>query len=828
MSQNNIQNEQFNGENEAGFDFKALWDMAVLYWHWFLMSVVACVFLAFLYLRYTPPVYMTSAEILIKEDDPYTRRMQGNGLANFTQLGILNNTNGFDNEMQILSSKTLAKRSVMNLKLYVRYAYDGVVRDEELYKNTPVTADMSTIDLDTLSMPVELHLKAFDGGYKIKGTSLEQDFEAQIKGFPSRVKTPSGWVFLNRVEDVEFEDRELHIVIYNPDLMTYAIMDNTTIEPISKMTTIASISLTDTQRKRAEDYLNELIRVYNEDANESKNEVAIKTEAFINERLDMIERELGRTESNLEIYKRENSLVNLTSDAQLAYGGLEEYQKQQVEVETEMVLVKSLLDYVMNPQNEMQVIPANLGLSDQSLNTSIVEYNNNILARAQLLKSASENSPVVVKLTDAIETALPGIRYSLQTIYDNLRIKKRHVDDQYSAFMRKLSSAPTQEKMLNNIGRQQEIQASLYQILLQKREENSISLAATAAKAQVVDAPESTLRPIAPRGKLVLLVALVLGIGLPAGLLYVINLLKYRIEGRSDIEKLTKIPVLADIFVAKDLKEGQRAIVIRENTNDIMEETFRSLRTNLAFIMKKSERVLVCTSVIPGEGKTFVSTNLAMSMALLGKKILVIGLDIRKPRLARLFGLNSGSRGLTAFLASEDSSDEFLREQIINSGINANLDVLPAGLIPPNPGELISSERLDYAFSKFREWYDFVVVDTPPLGLVSDTLQLGRLADATLIVCRADYSLKRNFDLINTINDEGKLPKINLVLNGVDLGQRKHGYYYGYGRYGRYGHYGNYGTYGHYGTYGNDTSSSEKGKKRGGRFIKEEEMHDSE
>ena len=808
-------------QNDSSFSLKDIGRIFVLHWPWFVISVLGCLFVAFLYLRYTSPVYSTYTELLIKEDDPYSRRMQNSGLAGFSQLGILNNTNGFDNEIEILNSKTLAKRSVMNLKLYVRYAYEGTVKNQELYEDTPVLADMSVVDLDTLFRPITIKLiPQKESGYKVKGNALGEDFEAEIKGFPVRIKTLSGWVFLKRVPDVEFEDRPVCISIYNPDIMTYAIMNATAIEPTSKMTTIVRITLNDTNTKRAKDYLNELTRVYNEDANESKNEVAVKTENFINERLKMLERELGRTESNLEIYKKENSLVDITSDAEAAYGGIENYQKQQVEVETQMMLVKSLMDYVMDPKNEMQVIPANLGVNDESLNKSIVEYNQNILARAQLLRSASETSPVVVKLTDAIEAMLPGIRYSLQTIYDNLRTKKRNVDDQYNLFMRRLSSAPTQERMLKSIGRQQEIQASLYQILLQKREENSISLAATAAKAQVVDAPESSLRPISPRAKIVLLIGLVLGLAIPFGIVYLFDLLRYRIEGRNDIEKLTKIPILADVFVAKDLKAGQRGIVIRENCNDMMEETFRNLRTNLGFVMKKSEHVLLCTSVIPGEGKTFISTNLAMSMALLGKKVLVIGLDIRKPRLARLFGLRSGSHGLTAYLASEDSSDEFLREQIFNSGINANLDVLPAGLIPPNPGELICSSRLDYAVSRFREWYDMVIIDTPPIGLVSDTLELGRLADASLVVCRCDYSLKRNFELINSVKAENKLPKINLVLNGVDLSQRKYGYYYGYGTYGRYGHYGHYGAYGNYGT--------ASGSDRHGHYIKEETVHDDD
>lgn len=803
MSNKPIQTNEAAEEQSSGLNYREILDAVILHWHWFAISIFGCLLIAFLYLRYKAPMYSTWTEVLVKEDDPYSSRsMRGGALADFTQLGILTNSNGFDNEVEILSSKTLSRRAVTNLKLYVRYALDGTVRDEELYLNSPVLADMSDVYLDTLAMPVFLEIKQLaEGGYHLKGEALEEEFEADIKSFPMQVKTPSGWVTLRQNPDTTctFDGRALRIYIFKPSIMAEMFMQATTIEPVSKQTTIARITLEDTQRQRAEDYLNELIRVYNEDANEVKNEVALKTEAFVNKRIQIIDAELGTTESDLEIYKKRNQLVNLTSDAEATYKGMENYQNQQIELQTQMMLVKSLKEYVDNPNNYMEVIPANLGLTDQGLNSLIADYNTKVVERHRLLKTAPESSPVVVSATNAIASLYPGIRHSLSSVYENLRVQKRNVDDQYNLFVSRLSSAPTQERVLTDIERQQSVKAALYQILLQKREENAISLASTVDKAQVIDAPESSIRPISPKKKLVALVALVLGVAIPAGLIYLLNLLRYRIEGRNDIEKLTDLSVLADIFVAGELKEGQRAIVVRENTNDMMEETFRTLRTNLSFVVKRSEKVLLCTSMIPGEGKTFISTNLGMSMALMGRKVLVVGLDIRKPRLAKLFGLTTGHHGLTTYLAGEDSSDEFLREQIFNSGMHANLDVLPAGLIPPNPGELITSERLDHAFARFREWYDLIIVDTPPVGLVSDTLLLGRLADATLVVCRCDYSLKRNFAMLNQLHEEGKLPKMNLVLNGVDLKQRKYGYYYGYGNYGRYGRYGSYGTYGAYG-----------------------------
>lgn len=824
MINNSIQTTEPAEEQESGFNYREILDALILHWYWFLISVFACLFLAFVYLRYKSPVYVSWMKVLIKEEDAYKRARSGS-MADFTQLGVLTNSNGFDNEIEILGSKMLAKRAVTNLKLYARYAFKGHIRDEELYGNSPLLADMSPVDLDTLSSMVRLEVSPAVDGFHIEGETRYGTFETNVKGFPAKVKTPCGWVSLTPNPEFEMEDRALLVYLACPSLVADAYAGGLSIEPTSKLTTIASVSINDTQRRRAEDYLNELIRVYNENANEVKNEVALKTEAFINNRIQIIDTELGSTESKLESYKKRNRLVNLTTDAASAYTGVESYQDKQIALQTQMMLVKSLKDYVDNPNNYMELIPANLGLSDAALNKAIADYNEKVLERNRLLKTAPETSPVVMTATNAISALYPGIRHSLSTVYENLRVQKRNIDDQYNLYMSRLSEAPTQERVLNDIGRQQSVKAALYQILLQKREENAISLASTVDKAQVVDLPESSTHPVSPKRKMILLVALVMGLAIPAGIIYLINLLRFRIEGRNDIEKLTTIPVLSDIFMTRGVRDGKRAIVVRENTNDTMEETFRNLRTNLGFVMKRGEKVLICTSVIPSEGKTFVSTNLAMSMALMGRKVLVVGLDVRKPRLAKLFGIKSGNRGLTTYLASDDNSEEFLREQIFKSGIHGGLDVLPAGLIPPNPGELITSERLDNAFARFREWYDFVIVDTPPLGLVSDTLLLGRLADATLVVCRCDFSLKRNFELINSLRDENKLPRVNLVLNGVDLERRKYGYYYGSGKYGHYGYYGSYGRYGIYGT----VRGQEQGSvplEDSGAYIREDHLDD--
>ena len=352
-------------------------------------------------------------------------------------------------------------------------------------------------------------------------------------------------------------------------------------------------------------------------------------------------------------------------------------------------------------------------------------------------------------------------------------------------------------------------------MLLQKREENSISLAATADKGKLIDDP-AVGGQISPKRSLIMLIALILALAVPALVLFCIQFFKYKIEGHSDVARLTDIPILADVPVASETAKTKADIVVHENKNNMMEEVFRSMRTNMQFMLEKGQKVIMITSTTSGEGKTFIAANLAMSFALLGKKALLVGLDIRKPRLAELFEITDKNHGITNLLVKDAPTWADLQSQILPSGINNNLDLLMAGPIPPNPSELVARKSLDNIFAVLREQYDFILVDTAPVGPVTDTLQISRITDATIYVCRADYTAKESFGLINGLNNEKKLSKMSIVINGIDMSKKKYGYYYGYGKYGKYGKYarytsygkyGNYGSYGSYGSYGNYANS---------------------
>ena len=795
-----------NAEENSGLNWKDLWTIVVLHWPWIVLCAILSLGLAFAYLRYTHPVYVASMKLLVKDD---SNKRFPTGQMGLENMGIISNSNGFDNELEILSSTSISTRVAKKLKLYTNYYVEGRIRKSELYKTSPIIVDMTEDELNKLNCTIEMKITQAEKGLHVEGRIFQPrvkdpiEFSHDVEELPGTLNTPVGTVMVQQNPGIEMVDRPLYAVIRPPVTAGRACAARLTAAATSKFTTVAQLSYVDTQIDRAMDYLNELLQSYNEDANEDKNEVAQKTEEFIKERLAVIRGELDATEGKLEQYKKNNELVNLANDATNALTNINDYRKQQVELQTQINLVNGLLEWMNSPANANEIIPANLGLQDANLNKLISEYNTLVLQRNRLIKSSSEEHSLVQRLTAQIEETWPSIKLSVQAVKDDLDMQKRGVDRQYSKFSGRISSTPTQERVLGNIARQQEIQSGLYLMLLEKREENYISLHSTAAKARVIDAPQYGGK-VSPRSKIIYLLALLLGLIAPVALYYLRNLLRFRIEGREDVEKLTNISILADIPLASKGVDGESALVVQENNNDMMEEAFRGLRTNLRFVLSGDEKVIAGTSCIPGEGKTFVITNLAMSFALMGRKVIIVGLDIRKPRLVRLFGLKSNNQGITSYISSDEEGYTLLEQQIFHGVGNPNLDVLPAGIIPPNPSELISREQLDRAINHLRQHYDYVLLDTPPVGLVSDTLSIARTADLTLFVCRADYTPRNSFELINSLKKEGKLPKLNIVLNGMDLKKKKYGYYYGYGKYGRYSKYGKYGIYGQYGK--NDTT----------------------
>ena len=803
-------------EEKSAIDFQLIYSTLILNWKWFVLSLIVCLGMGYLYLRYTRPQYQATAKLLIKDDDQNKSRGMGNSMIqNAANLGFISNSNGIDNEIEILSAQDLATQAVIDMKCYVNYYHKGTFKDQLVYKEQEVNVDLDLAHLKKLNAPIKLKIEKDGNKYLVTGSyyipvdafSSQKEpvkIEKTLASLPASINTRVGTLSFTKNGNFKLKDGEcLKAIIVTPDMAASGYAKALTVSQTSKATTIAELVLKDEDPQRSIDYLNTLIKVYNRQANEDKNEISYRTEQFINQRLEKINSELGSTEGQLESYKKRNNVVEMKLNATAAIANSDTYAQKLQEANTQVELLNELGKYMNEPGNKYQPIPSNVGLTDESSTELINEYNQIALNRNKMLHSASESSPTVTPLTAQLEDLTKSIKRAMRQAKLGMEIQRNSIAHQAAIYANQIGNSPEQERVLTQIGRQQEVKSGLYLMLLQKREENSISLAATADKGKVIDAP-SLVGKVSPKSSIIMLIALVLGLAIPAAILFLIEFFKYKIEGHEDVMKLTMIPIVADIPMASDAakKEGKADIVVHQNKNNMMEEIFRGLRTNIQFMLKEGEKVMLFTSSTSGEGKTFVASNISISLALLGKKVVMVGLDIRKPRLAELFQIDNHHKGITNLIVHDHNTWDDIQKQIISSGVKNNLDLLMAGPVPPNPGELVTRASLDDIIKQLKEHYDYIILDTAPVGLVNDTLQLGRLANISVYVCRADYTPKASFGMINGLNEEKKLPNMCLVLNAVDLSKKKHSFYYGVGKYGKYGKYGNYGSYGSYGKYG--------------------------
>lgn len=814
-------------EEKSSFDFAVIYTTLILNWKWFVLSLIICLGAAHIYLRYATPIYQAAAKLLIKEEQNGRR---GNSIQSSANLGIISNSNGIDNEMEILKSRTLAQQAVYDLKLYTTYRHEGRIKDHLIYGEQEVNVDMDYEHLKKLNAPMSFKITREGRNYHVVGSYFVPiddnsynpgpvTVDKVITALPATLGTRVGMVKFTQNGNYMLRDGEsLKVTMIAPEIAAGKYVGSLSVSPSTKATSIAQLVITDEIPQRAIDYLKQLAIVYNRQANEDKNQIAVRTEQFINQRLEKINAELGNTEGQLENYKKRNNMVQLSMNASTAFSNADSYAQKLNEANTQVALLDELTKYMNEPSNRHQPIPSNVGLNDASATSLINKYNEIALQRNQLLHSASESSPTVTPLTSQLDDLQASIKRAMSQARAGLNIQRNSIASQQGKYQGQISNTPEQERILTQIGRQQEVKSGLYLMLLQKREENSISLAATADKGKLIDNPVFAGK-VTPKDSIILMIAFGLGLAIPALILFLLAFFRYKIEGHDDVAKLTKLPIIADVAIASDRAKTKADIVVHENKNNLMEEIFRSLRTNLQFLMKEHDKVILMTSTTSGEGKTFIASNVSISFALLGKKVVLVGLDIRKPRLAELFEIDDHHHGITNLLIKDNITWDDVNKQIVNSGVNNNLDLLMAGPVPPNPGELVTRKSLEETMDILKEHYDYIVIDTAPVGLVTDTLALGRIANATVYVCRADYTQKSSFGLINGLAYEKKMPNMSIVLNGVDLSKKKYGYYYGYGKYGKYGKYasygaygkqygyGSYGSYGAYGTYGSYSNS---------------------
>lgn len=802
-------------EEQSALDFQTIYSTLILNWKWFLLSIVLCCALAVAYVKLAPKVFQSSTKILIKDDESKKSGGAAGAAAaamSNLSLGFMSSSNGIDNETEILNSRYLVQQTIKNLKLYAEYKHGGMLVDTLIYAKQEVNVDMDTTSLKQLNAPMKLTITREGGIYHVKGKYFKpidaETFEKApyeinktLAKLPAQIRTKAGTLTLTQNPGYELkEGTELKVEMISPFKASKEYFKRLTMNQTKKTANTVELTFNDESRERGVDFLNGLIDAYNYQANIDKNEIQKRTEDFINSRLAKISTELTGNDTNLEKYKQKNRMVDIGLNAKQAVLSSDQFDQELNKANTQVELLNEIGKYMDQPANKYQPIPTNVGLEDESATALIGQYNSLALTRKQLLHSASEDSPVVTPITAQLEDLMTAIKRAMFQARINMKIQRNSIADMASKYEKTIGVTPEQEKALTQIGRQQSVTSGLYLMLLQKREETSMSLASTADKAKIIE-PAAFVDKVSPKGIIALLIAFILGVAIPAGIIYLRELLRNKILGHDDVEKLTQLPIIGDIPTAS--ANGSKGnIVIQENKSNLMSEIFRGLRTNLQLAGDDKEKVFIVTSTTTGEGKTFIASNLAMSLALLEKKTIMVGLDIRKPRMAELFGIGDRQHGITNILAKEECNWEEVKDQIVASGVNHNFDLLMAGPTAANPGELMVRKSLKQTIALLKEHYDYVIIDTAPVGLVADTLQLSKLADRTLFVCRADFSTKSSFTYINKLDEQKKLPNISIVINDIDLSKKKFAYSYGFGKYSKNGNR----SFGSYGLFSNNTN----------------------
>ncbi|PXY42558.1 tyrosine protein kinase [Flavobacterium cheongpyeongense] len=757
-------------------------DKYVVHWKWFVLSVFLCLVFAFLYLRYTAPSYEASTSILVKDEKKGGMLSE---LSAFSDLGLGGGSvNNVDNEIEILKSRTLVESTVKRLNLNISLQVEGNVVDRDIYGDSPISIYFlnKTELFDEANVTLKLDLLS-DDGFALENAKVDEDevenvilsSKKQFK-FGEKIPTSIGVLIISKTafykQNYIGKDKPIRIIISPLESVTASFRNKLSVEPISKTSSVVNVSITDPVQEKAEDFLDTMIQIYNADAAEDKNFISENTSKFISERLALITEELGGVEQDVETFKKANRLTDIESEAKLFIQGSNDYDKKGVETEIQLNVVSSLLDFIKKSTNA-DLLPTNI-ITDNGAGGLISSYNQLVLERNRILKSATTENPSVIKLDTQISSLKANVATSLRRMQSNLQIQNRDLKSQESILNSKIGKIPVQERQFRVIARQQKVKEELYLYLLQKREETAISLAATEPNARVIDVAKANKVPVSPKKKIVYLAGLLIGLLIPFGIIYGHDLLDTKIKSRLDLEGKTPIPFIGDIPTSDDTYE-----LIKADSRTSSAEAVRIVRTNLEFMLTKvpegMAKTIFVTSTFPAEGKTLVSVNLAATFALSGRKVLLVGMDIRNPKFMDYFAMPNF--GLTNYLSSNDTD---VNKYIIKHNDYDNFYILPSGVIPPNPVELLMGKNVDKLFDILKKEYDYIIVDTAPVSLVADTLLVAKNADTFVYVMRANVLEKRMLSIANTFYKEKKLPNMCIVLNDTDS-TKGYGYGYGYG-----------------------------------------------
>lgn len=772
-------------ESSFGFSLTDFLHVLLKNWYWFIISVVVCLAAATYYIKKTPKTYVRTATILVKD----SRKGGNSDLIAFSDVAGVNTRKSVDNELVILNSNKLRHDVARRLRLDINYTDKVGLRPRNLYGISPIAmAIVNDNETDSFAFTLTIGADGTVSMTNFAGTGVNETAAAStIKAhLGDTINTPIGSIIINPTLYYNKNEQGHVIHVSKTSIAAAAGLATVNVALADKNSSIIAISKMDSNPRRAEDVINTLITCYEDDTKTDKKRVSEATAAFISDRLALISGELGDVDEDVASFKQSHQMVSLESEAARNMSESDRFRMEGLQLENQIRMANFIKDYLLDPTHTNDLIPAAVAVSDAAINSNIANYNETLIRRDKLLANSSTSNPMIQE----IDSQLSAIRRSIIASIDNqiatLNIQLDNIRTQENRAANRVSAIPRQEKQIQSITRQQKIKEELYLYLLNKREENEIALNVVEGNARIIDPAYGSNAPIAPQTSTILLAALVLGLAIPLVILYVIEILNTTIRGRKDLEDNLSIPFLGEVPLHKGSTD--HGIVVRDNSTDPVSEAMRIIRSNMAFMKVQSERLqsIMVTSSNPSAGKTFISSNLAMSLALTNKRVVLIDFDLRRRTLSKEFGQRHNRKGLSSYLAGTFTE---LNDVIFNSNMNANFDIIFSGPQPPNPAEMLMSEKLDKMIEELKKRYDYVIIDAVPSMMVADAQIINRLADLTIYVVREGLLDRRQLPDIERLYTSGKFSNMSVILNGAS-GQSGYGYRHGYGyQYGYgYGH----------------------------------------